>query len=206
MMEAMEPETAALISSLAAAVSAVLTLIAVVTAVLSLSASRQDAKNAEKNAAEDRRAQDRPLIVPEFQKEYLSDRTLNFVIRNWGRSAATNVRIEILEPALDGDVEDLANSDVLKWLHRSYATPISLWPPEWRMTHVYAGIADERRALALRVSYLGPDGHGYSEEFRVDPTPLMSQTEIGRSEPNSRDADGWFRDIGRTLRAIARKM
>lgn len=202
----MEPDTAALISSLAAATSAVLTLLAVVVAVLSLKASREDAKNADESAAKDRQAQTRPMILPEFQKEYLSEKTLNLVIRNWGRSAATDVRIEVLEPALDRDVEDLPDSDMLKWLHRSYAAPISLWPPQWRMTHVYAGIDDERRTVALRVSYSGPDGHGYSDEFKLDPKPLMSQTESNRSAPSTTDTDGWVKDIGYTLRAIARRM
>lgn len=202
----MEPDTAALISTIAAAVSAVLTLFAVVVAVLSLKGSREDAQAADESAAKDRQAQTRPMIVPEFQKEYLADKTLNLVIRNWGQSAATDVRVDVLEPSLDRNIEDLSDRDMLKWLHRSYAAPISLWPPQWRMTHVYAGINDERRPLALRVSYSGPDGHGYSDEFKLDPIPLMSQTESGRSAPSKTDTDGWVKDIGFTLRAIARKM
>lgn len=202
----MSPETAATVSSIAAALSAVLTLVAVVVAVLSLQASREDAKQADRNAAEDRRAQSRPMLLPELQKEHLSHGVVNFVMRNWGRSAATNVRVEFTDPQPVDDLESLPDDDMLKWLHRSYASPITLWPPQWKMSHVYVALNDPRRKLTLQVNYEGPDGNVYSDDFTLDPAPLMSQTESGLSKPKNGDLPGWVKDLATSLRAIARKM
>lgn len=204
----MSADQAAVLSSIASAISALLTLVAVTVAVLSLRASREDSRQADANSAEDRRAQSRPMLVPEFQKEPLSQGAVNFVIRNWGRSAATNVTVDWLSPTPPADLATLPNDNVLKWLYRSYVAPIALWPPRWRMSHVYIWGHDDKKGresiVKVRVSYQGPDGHSYSEDFTLDPGPILSQTQSSPSKPGSSDWPAWVKDAALSLRAISR--
>lgn len=205
----MTADQAAVVSSIVAAISAVLTLVAVVVAVLALKAAREDSKQADQNSAEDRRSQSRPMLVPELQKEHLTKGAVNFVIRNWGRSAAVNVRVEVMQPQPTAEVDDLPDDDMLKWLYRSYSAPITLWPPSWQMSHVYIwGPGDERResTLSLRLRYDGPDGHPYSEQFNLDPAPLLTQTASNPSPPSKDDLTGWVKDAAVSLRALTRKI
>ncbi|MEX1908616.1 hypothetical protein L6241_09985 [Janibacter sp. Y6] len=206
----MSADDAAVVSSIAAAVSALITLGAVIVAVRSFRASRKDSQKADENAAEDRRAQSRPMLVPELQQEHLSHGTVNFVLRNWGRSAASDVHIDFLDPGPPADLDTLPDDSMLKWLYRSYAAPVTLWPPRWQLSHVYIwGVDDDEsseRTLTLRLRYKGPDGHDYSDEFTIDPAPILSQTASAGSEPAKSDLNGWVKDIGTSLRALVRKM
>lgn len=201
----MSTETAAIVSSIAAAVSAGLTLIAVTVAVLSLRASRRNAMQADRNAAEDRRTRSRPMLLPELQKEHLAPGVVNFVMQNWGRSAATNVRVEFIAPQPPDDIESLPDEDMMKWLHRSYGSTIALWPPKWKMSHVYVTSDGPRPELTLQVEYEGPDGHEYWNKFTLDPGPLMSQTQSNPSKPKNGDLHGWAKDVATSLRAISRQ-
>lgn len=205
----MSADTAAVVSSIAAAISAFLTLVAVGVAVASLKAAEKETKQANQNAAEDRRVRDRPLLVPELEKEHLTHGATNFVIRNWGRSAAVNVRIKFVDPEPPSDIDDLPGDDMLKWIFQAYNAPITLWPPNWRMSHVYIwGPEDQRRKskLSFALTYEGPDRHPYSDQFTLDPAPFLTQTSSGPSRPSKDDTDGWVKDAATSLRAIARKI
>lgn len=204
----MSADQAAVLSAIASAISALLTLGAVIVAALALKTSLKESKQADANAAEDRRAQSRPMLVPEFQKEPLSHGAVNFAIRNWGRSAATNVQVDWLSPAPPTDLTMLPEDNLLKWLYRSYSTPITLWPPKWRMSHVFIWGPEDKEGreatVKVRLSYDGPDGHSYSDEFTLDPAPILSQTQSGPSKPPSNDWTAWVKDAALSLRAVAR--
>ena len=102
-------------------------------------------QEADANAAEDRRAQSRPMLVPELKKEHLSTGAVNSVIRNWGRSAASDVHVEVIDPVPPADLDTLQDDEMLEWLYRSYAAPITLWPPRWQLRHVHIwGVNDDK--------------------------------------------------------------
>lgn len=75
------------------------------------------------------------MLVPELRKEPLGHGTVNLTLKNWGRSAATNVQIEVVNPRPPARIDDLPNDNMLKWIYPAYRTPIILWPPSWEMTY-----------------------------------------------------------------------
>lgn len=150
------------------------------------------------------------MLVPELKKEHLSTGAVNSVIRNWGRSAASDVHVEVIDPVPPADLDTLQDDEMLEWLYRSYAAPITLWPPRWQLRHVHIwGVNDDKaktRTLTLRLRHTGSDGHDYSEEFTLDPAPVLSQTQSASSQPSTDDLNGWVKDIGTSLRALVRTM
>lgn len=214
----MSPDAASTISAIAAAISAGLTLAAVIVAVLSLRGSRQDARDAASraaaaaalattNAENDRREEIRPYLTPQLERELLSHGTLNLVVKNWGRTAARDVQVTFTPPP-PADVDSLPSDNMMKWLYQAYSTPITLWPPQWRLSNVYRAGQDDVGPVELRITYTGPDGHSYIEDFKLDPEPLLKTTESNMSDPTGSDPakrqDAWLKRITHALESLVR--
>ncbi|MBD5831741.1 hypothetical protein DXX98_13075 [Janibacter melonis] len=147
------------------------------------------------------------MLVPELQKEHLSTGAVNSVIRNWGQSAASDVHVDVIDPAPPADLDTLQNDVMLKWLYRSYAAPITLWPPRWLRCVQIWGVNDDKartRTLSLGLWYEGSDGYDDSEAFTRDPAPVLFRAQGASSQPCEDDLNGWVKDIGTSLRALAR--
>ncbi len=205
----MSADAAAVVSAIAAAASAVLTLIAVVIAAATLIGARKDAQRATAQAETDRREDLLPYLTPELERELLSHGTLNLVIKNWGRTAARDVQVAFTPPP-PTDLVSLPDSDMMTWLYEAYAKPITLWPPRWRMTNVYRAGQDETAPVSLKITYEGPDGHQYEDDFTLDPAPLLKTTASSPSDPSTSDPgarqEAWLKRIARGLEALTRTM
>src|SRR3546814_8357710 len=68
------------------------------------------------------------------------------VVKNFGASSATDVRVDFDPPAPSADeVAALPNSDVKKWLYQRFADPVPVWAPGWTTSNVIRTRSEERR-------------------------------------------------------------
>ena len=149
----------------------------------------------------------RPYLTPELEHELLSETTFNLVIKNWGRTTATDVAVTLDPPPPPG-YEQLDDRDMMRWLYHAYSTPIPLWPPKWRMSNVYRDGHENTVALTVLTTYKGPDGHPHDDTFTLDPEPLMWQTTSGRGTSAAGDLEkqqvAWLRRLTYGVEAMVR--
>jgi hypothetical protein len=160
----MTPEVATTVSAIAASLSAVLTIVTAVVAIQTLRAARIDS-----------RGRSRPVIIASLQRELLTQGTLNLVIRNFGVSVASNVRVSF-DPMPPSDLDSLPSGDMRKWLFETYEKPIQTWPPGWELSNVVRAGHDDIEPFAILIEYCGPDNTRYSERIDIDPTPVLKHT------------------------------
>ena len=88
-------------------------------------------------AKDDSRARTRPALVAYLERELLSHGAILLVIKNFGPSSASDVRVAFDPPAPDiEDVAALSDSDMTKWLYQRFAEPVPNWAPGWSTSNV----------------------------------------------------------------------
>jgi hypothetical protein len=84
-------------------------------------------------AKDDSRARTRPELVAYLERELLSHGTILLVVKNFGASSATDVRVDFDPPAPSADeVAALPDSDMKKWVYQRCAEPVPVWGPDGR--------------------------------------------------------------------------
>lgn len=151
-------------------VMAVAIVVTAVVASRTLNATRQDSRD-----------RTRPVIVAEFRRELLSQGTTLLVVKNLGRSVATNVSLQFDPPPPD-DVAALPDENMMKWLYERYATPISSWAPGWTVSNVVRAGHEELDPLKVTANYEGPDGTKYADSYDLHPDHILKETSVGPSK------------------------
>ncbi|MFB9377613.1 hypothetical protein ACFFKU_13920 [Kineococcus gynurae] len=141
------------------------------------------AANTLRAARDDSRARSRPVIIAELRRELLSQGTTLLVLKNFGVSTASDVRVTF-NPKAPAQVEELPNSDVMKWIYERYAAPITTWAPGWTLSNVIRAGHDELLPITVKVDYLGPEGDAYSDEYRLNPDHILKETSAAPSKSN----------------------
>ncbi len=128
-------------------------------------------------AKADSRARTRPALAAYLERELLSHGTILLVIKNFGPSSAADVRLTFdpPAPAID-DVAALADSDLNKWLYQRFAEPVPFWAPGWSTSNVIRAGQDRLEPFSVTVSYLGPDGTRYQDQFALHPDHILKET------------------------------
>ena len=128
-------------------------------------------------AKEDSRARTRPALAAYLERELLAHGTILLVIKNFGPSSATDVRVAFDPPAPDKeDVAALPRSDMNKWLYQRFAEPVPVWAPGWSTGNVIRSGEDPLEPFVVMVSYSGPDGTRYEDRFPLHPNHILKET------------------------------
>jgi hypothetical protein len=135
---------------------------------------------------EDSRARTRPVLVAYLERELLSPGTILLVVKNFGASTATDVRVDFDPPAPPADqVAALADSDMKKWLYQRFAVPVPVWGPGWTTSNVIRSGQDSLEPITVTLSYEGPDGSNYSEPFLLHPDHVLKETSSAPSKTDN---------------------
>ena len=136
-------------------------------------------------AKDDSRARTRPTLVAFLEREILSHGTILLVIKNFGPSSATDVRVAFDPPApSNDDVTALLDSEMKKWLYQRFAEPVPVWATGWTTSNVIRSGQDELEPFTVSLSYLGPDGTLYKEDFTLNPDHILKETTSSPSKTN----------------------
>ncbi len=128
-------------------------------------------------AKDDSRARTRPALAAYLECELLSHGAILLVVKNFGPSSATDVRVAFDPPAPSTqDVARLPDSDMTKWLYQRLGTTVPNCPPGWSTTNVIRGGQDPLDPLTVTLSYFGPDGTHYEERFPLHPDHILKET------------------------------
>lgn len=126
---------------------------------------------------EDSRARTRPVLAAYFEHEVLTHGTILLVIKNFGPSSATNVRVAFDPPDEAADeLASLPDNDVNDQLHQRFSEPVAVWAPGWSTTNVVRGGENSLRVFVVTMSYLGPDGTQYEDRFALNPEHVIKET------------------------------
>lgn len=137
-------------------------------------------------AKDDSRARTRPALAAYLERELLSHGTILLVIKNFGSSSATDVRVAFDPPApAKEDVAALPDSDISKWLYQRFAEPVPVWAPGWSTDNVIRAAQDPLEPFIVVVSYLGPDDTRYEDRFALHPDHILKATS---STPSTTDS------------------
>jgi hypothetical protein len=153
------------LGSIATAVTAVAIIVTAIIAGHTLTATRLDS-----------RARTRPVMVAELRRELLSHGTILIVLKNLGTSVAKNVTVRFEPPAPD-NLDELPDSNMLKWLYQRYATPITTWAPGWTLSNVIRAGDDTLEPITVTAIYEGPDGTPYKDPYFLHPDHILKATE-----------------------------
>ena len=143
------------------------------------------ARNTLTAAKEDSRARTRPALAAYLERELLSHGTILLVIKNFGPSSATEVRVAFDPPVpATAEVAALPDSDMIKWVYKRFAEPVPVWAPGWATSNVIRAGQDPIHALTIALSYFGPDGTRYEERFPLNPDHILNETDAspGKSD------------------------
>jgi hypothetical protein len=128
-------------------------------------------------AKDDSRSRTRPALVAFLEREMLSHGAILLVIKNFGPSSATNVRVTFNPPAPGGqDLAALPDSDLTKWLYQRFAEPVPVWAPGWSTSNVIRAGQDPLDPFTVTLAYLGPDSTRYEERFPLQPDHILKET------------------------------
>ena len=165
--------------SIAAAVTALFTAaMAVAIVVTAIYARRTLAA-----AKDDSRARTRPTLVAYLERELLAHGTILLVIKNFGASSATDVRVSFDPPApAKEDIAALPESDLWKWVYRRFSDPVPVWAPGWSTDNVVRAGQDVLAPFSVVASYLGPDGTRYEDGFLLRPDHILNATSTTPTE------------------------
>lgn len=134
-------------------------------------------------AKSDSRARTRPALAAYLERELLSHGVILLVIKNFGPSSATDVRVAFDPPAPSrAAVSALPVSDITKWLYQRFAEPVPVWAPGWSTSNVIRTGEDALDPLTVALSYLGPDGTRYEERFPLHPDHILKETDATPSQ------------------------
>ncbi len=162
------------VTALFTAAMAVAIILTAVYAKRTLSASRSDS-----------RARTRPALVAHLERELLSHGTILLVLKNFGASAATDVKVTFDPPAPSAaDVASLPDSDMTKWLYQRFETPVPVWAPGWSTSNVMRAGQDPLEPFTVVLDYVGPDGTSYTERFPLQPEHILKETTSTPSKTN----------------------
>lgn len=160
---------------------------------------------------EDSRERSRPVIVAELHRIRLSHGMLELAVKNYGPSVARNVRV-----TFDPQLPDLQGADavgkVTPALVDRYRGTIPMMAPGMKLSNVYfvgQPGADSRYfnseplpdKFTVTISYEGPGGRQYADEFHLDVRLLLKETS---ANPSNTDARGMDRRRIEALETIAR--
>lgn len=128
-------------------------------------------------ARDDSRARTRPALAAYLERELLSHGAILLVIKNFGPSSATEVRVAFDPPAPGAEeVAALPDSDMTKWLYQRFQAPVPNWAPGWSTSNVIRAGQDPLDPLTVTLSYIGPDGTPYEERFPLHPDHILKET------------------------------
>jgi hypothetical protein len=137
-------------------------------------------------AKDDSRARTRPALVAYLERELLSHGAILLVIKNFGPSSATDVRVAFDPPALaKEDVAALPDSDMKKWLYQRFAESVPIWAPGWATSNVIRSGQDPLQPFAVTLSYRGADSTEYEERFALYPDHILKETSCTPSKADS---------------------
>jgi hypothetical protein len=137
-------------------------------------------------ARDDSRARTRPALVAYLERELLSHGAVLLVIKNFGPSSATDVRVAFDPPALaSDDVAALPDSDMKKWLYQRFAESVPIWAPGWSTSNVIRSGQDSLQPFAVTLSYRGPDSTHYEDRFALYPDHILKETSSTPSKTDS---------------------
>lgn len=137
-------------------------------------------------AKDDSRARTRPALAAYLERELLSHGTILLVVKNFGPSSAADVRVSFDPPAPSTEeVAELPDSDMTKWVYQRFAEPVPIWAPGWSTSNVIRSGQDVMDPLTVTLSYVGPDGTRYEEQFRLHPDHILKETSSTPSKSNN---------------------
>ena len=137
-------------------------------------------------AKDDSRARTRPTLVAYLERELLSPGTILLVIKNFGPSSAADVRVAFDPPApSNGDVAALPDSDMKKWIYQRFSGPVPVWAPGWTTSNVIRSGDDPLDSFSVLLSYVGPDGTSYAEDFVLHPDHILKETSSAPSKTDN---------------------
>lgn len=130
---------------------------------------------------DDSRARTRPMLAAYLERELLASGTILLVIKNFGKSAATDVDVAFDPPSPPVDqVDAMPDSEMKKWLYGRFAEPVPVWVPGWSTNNVVrsrSAAAEELAPFTVVLSYTGPDGTRYADErFLLSPPSILKET------------------------------
>lgn len=135
------------------------------------------AKGTLTQAKTDSRNRTRPVLVASLHRELLAHGTIMLVIKNFGPSSATDVRISFDPPAPSTEeVETMPDGYIWKWVYQRFNEPVPVWAPGWSTANVIRTGGDSLDPFTVMASYLGPDGTGYEDQFQLNPAPILKET------------------------------
>lgn len=127
-------------------------------------------------AKEDSRARTRPALAAHLERELLSHGAILLIIKNFGPSSATDVRVAFDPPAPSAEeVAAFPDSDTTKWLYQRFQAPVPNWAPGWSRSNVIRAGQDVLDSLTVTLSYFGPDGTPYEERFPLHPDHVLKE-------------------------------
>lgn len=135
---------------------------------------------------DDSRARTRPALAAYLDRELLTHGVILLVIKNFGPSSATDVRVAFDPPAPGPEaIAALPDEDMRKWVYERFAEPVPSWAPGWSTSNVIRAGQDPLDAFAVTLSYSGPDGTPYEERFPMHPEHVLKETTSTPSQTDS---------------------
>lgn len=133
----------------------------------------------------DSRARTRPALVAYLERELLSHGVILLILKNFGASAATDVRVTFDPPAPSpADVAALPDSDMTKWLFQRFEAAVPVWAPGWSTSNVVRAGQDSLEPFTVVLDYVGPDDTSYTERFPLHPEHILKETTSTPSKTN----------------------
>jgi hypothetical protein len=130
---------------------------------------------------QDSRERTRPVMVADLRPELLSHGTTLMVIKNYGASPASEVKLTF-DRDMPENLDDLPDSDNWKWIFQRYQFPVHTWAPGWARTNVVRFGGDDLEPITVTISYLGRDAHVYEETYLLEPAHVMKETAASPSD------------------------
>ena len=167
------------------AIAAVVTAVFTAAMAVAIIVTAVYAKRTLAAARDDSRARTRPALVAYLERELLSHGAILLVIKNFGPSSATGVRVVFDPPApANEEVAALPDSDMKKWLYQRFAESVPVWAPGWSTSNVIRSVRDSLEPFTVNLSYRGPDGAEYDERFPLYPDHILKETTSTPSTTN----------------------
>lgn len=137
-------------------------------------------------ARDDSRARSRPMVTAELRLPPYSKGTQLLVVQNHGPTLARDVEVSF-DPPLGDPAPEVAHESVTPFLKRRYAAPIPVLAPGVELDNIYysgqpgpsgkfENVEPVPDQVTVTVSYRGPDGTGYRDDFPLDIALLGART------------------------------
>lgn len=140
----------------------------------------------------DSRERSRPMMSAELRKPPYVPGTQLLAIRNYGPSVARNVQVTF-DPSIPDPTPEQTAQSATPFLKRRYTEPIPVVTPGMELTNVWffgkqaqpggpwENFEPTPETFTVSITYEGPDGTPYSDQFPLSVDLIREHTEVSHS-------------------------